>query len=53
MRNKEEFEKIVGKENVSDAKEVLAKYARDYSLVPPACLISLYIRRLPKRCRRW
>jgi len=35
MRNKEQLEKIVGKENVSDAKETLAKYARDYSLVSP------------------
>src|SRR5208283_2849881 len=34
MRNKEQLKKIVGKENVSDAKEDLAKYARDYSLVP-------------------
>ena len=34
MRNKEKLEKIVGKENVSDAKADLAKYASDYSLVP-------------------
>jgi FAD/FMN-containing dehydrogenase len=35
MRNKEQLEKIVGKENVSDAVDVLAKYSHDYSLVPP------------------
>ena len=34
MRNKEKLEKIVGKKNVSDAKEELPKYSRDYSLVP-------------------
>jgi len=31
---KQDLEKIVGKENVSVAKEVLAKYSRDFSLVP-------------------
>ena len=35
MRNKEQLKKIVGKENVSEAKKDLAKYSRDYSLVPP------------------
>ena len=34
MRNKEQLKKIVGKENVSEAKKDLAKYSRDYSLVP-------------------
>lgn len=36
MQNKEQLEKIVGKRNVSDAKEALARYSRDHSLVPPA-----------------
>jgi FAD/FMN-containing dehydrogenase len=36
MQNKDQLEKIVGKKNVSDAKEALSKYARDNSLVPPA-----------------
>ncbi len=36
MRNKAQLEKIVGKENMSDAKKTLAQYSRDYSLVPPA-----------------
>ena len=36
MQNKEQLEKIVGKQNVSDAKETLARYSRDHSLVPPA-----------------
>jgi len=36
MQNKKQLEKIVGKQNISDAKETLAKYARDHSLVPPA-----------------
>ena len=31
---KQDLEKFVGKENVSVAKEVLAKYSKDYSLVP-------------------
>ena len=35
MGMKEDLEKIVGKENVSVAKEVLGKYSKDYSLVPP------------------
>ncbi len=51
MRNKEQLEKIVGKENVSDAKETLAKYSRDYSLVPPG-MPDLVVRpKTPKRCR--
>ncbi|MGD0229588.1 MAG: FAD-binding oxidoreductase [Syntrophorhabdales bacterium] len=36
MHNKDKLEKIVGKKNVSDAKEALARYSRDNSLVPPA-----------------
>jgi FAD/FMN-containing dehydrogenase len=36
MRKKEQLEKIVGKKNLSDAKEALAEFSRDYSLVPPA-----------------
>ena len=35
MQNREQLEKIVGKQNVSDAKETLTRYSRDYSLVPP------------------
>jgi len=35
MRNKEQLKKIVGKENVSEAKQDLARYSRDFSLVPP------------------
>ena len=35
MISKNELTKIVGKENVSDAKSVLLKYSSDYSLVPP------------------
>jgi FAD/FMN-containing dehydrogenase len=35
MISKNELAKIVGKENVSDAQEVLLKYSSDYSLVPP------------------
>ena len=31
---KQDLENIVGKENVSVAKEVLVKYSKDYSLVP-------------------
>src|SRR5512135_689354 len=34
MGMKQDLEKFVGKENVSVAKEVLAKYSKDYSLVP-------------------
>ena len=36
MQNKEQLEKIVGKQHISDAKETLARYSRDHSLVPPA-----------------
>jgi hypothetical protein len=35
MISKDELAKIVGKENVSDAKDVLLQYSSDYSLVPP------------------
>jgi FAD/FMN-containing dehydrogenase len=35
MISKNELAKIVGKENVSDAKTVLLKYSSDHSLVPP------------------
>jgi FAD/FMN-containing dehydrogenase len=35
MAGKNELAKIVGKENVSDAQEVLLKYSSDHSLVPP------------------
>src|SRR5512143_342279 len=35
MGMKQDLEKLVGKENVSVAKDVLAKYSKDYSLVPP------------------
>jgi FAD/FMN-containing dehydrogenase len=35
MISKNELAKIVGKENVSDAKAVLLKYSSDNSLVPP------------------
>jgi FAD/FMN-containing dehydrogenase len=35
MQNKEQLEKIVGKRNMSDAPDILARYASDYSLVPP------------------
>jgi FAD/FMN-containing dehydrogenase len=35
MINKNELAKIVGKENVSDAQDVLLKYSSDRSLVPP------------------
>jgi FAD/FMN-containing dehydrogenase len=35
MNNKNELAKIVGKENVSDAEDVLLKYSSDHSLVPP------------------
>ena len=35
MISKNELAKIVGKENVSDAKTVLLKYSSDHSLVSP------------------
>jgi len=35
MISKDELAKIVGKENVSDAPELLLKYSKDRSLVPP------------------
>ena len=35
MISKDELAKIVGKENVSDAPEMLLKYSKDRSLVPP------------------
>ena len=35
MEIKSELAKIVGKKYVSDSVEDLAKYARDYSLLPP------------------
>lgn len=35
MISKNELAKIVGKENVSDAKAVLLKFSSDHSLVPP------------------
>ncbi len=34
MKHKDELAKIVGKENVSDAEDVLLRYSRDLSLVP-------------------
>ena len=35
MQIKSELAKIVGKKYVSDSQEDLAKYARDFSLLPP------------------
>lgn len=35
MKHKDELAKIVGRENVSDAEDVLLRYSRDLSLVPP------------------
>jgi FAD/FMN-containing dehydrogenase len=35
MGKKDELAKIVGEKNVSDAREVLLRYSRDHSLVPP------------------